>query len=115
MPVVALGLKKKDWVGDDCAGRRTEPGCAHRDSSLARFGERFWPSGQPAAVSTDAFVTPYASSAVHEDLAETFTAWVFDWPIARSGVAAEKIEFLESDEELSALRDELRSAAARLD
>jgi len=88
-----------------CDGLRIELGCASTGSGLARFADRFWPDGVPADDSEDAFVTAYARSGPHEDLAETFTAWVFEWPTA--GVAAEKVRFLEQDEELSDLRDDL--------
>lgn len=93
--------------GTDCDGVAVELGCAQRDSALARFSERFWPEGRPAHAGADGFVTSYANSAVHEDLAETFTALVFDWPVPEDTVAAEKIAFLETDPELAPVRREL--------
>jgi hypothetical protein len=92
-----------------CDGVAVDLGCAAPDSVLARFSERFWPDGRPAHPEADGFVTTYAGTAVHEDLAETFTALVFDWPIPAGTVAAEKIAFLESDPELAALHQELSS------
>jgi hypothetical protein len=92
-----------------CDGLTVDLGCAERDSVLARFSERFWPEGRPADPGADGFVDTYAGTAVHEDLAETFTALVFDWPIPEGTVAAAKIAFLESDPELAALHHELSS------
>ena len=94
-----------------CDGVSIELGCASRDSVLARFHDEFWPDDRSVDDMADSFVTAYASSAVHEDLAETFTAWVFDWPVSGSRVVAEKIAFLRADAELAALREELVSFA----
>jgi hypothetical protein len=99
--------------GTACDGLAVDLGCVERDSVMARFSERFWPGGRPAHPGADGFVSPYADTAVHEDLAETFTALVFDWPIPAGTVAAEKIAFLESDPELAALHQELSSLESR--
>jgi hypothetical protein len=91
----------------DCDGVSIELGCARGGSALARFHERFWPDGRSVDDRDDSFVTPYAGSAVHEDLAETFTAWVFDWPVGGSELVAQKIALLAADAELAALREDL--------
>lgn len=98
--------------GAGCDGLRIDLGCASGGSMLARFGARFWPDGEPGDDTAGAFVTEYARTAVYEDLAETFTAWVFDWPIPHSSEAGAKIAHLETEPELVTLRDELLSLVA---
>jgi hypothetical protein len=107
--VVTLSPDRFDFGGGSgCDGVISDLGCARRDSALARFSETFWPGGRVAYEGSDGFVTDYARSAVHEDLAESFTAWVFEWPLDETSVASAKIEQLGEDTELLALRDELR-------
>ena len=106
--VVTLSPDRFSFSDDgDCDGARIELGCARGNSILARFHDEFWDVDRSIDEMADSFVTSYASSAVHEDLAETFTAWVFDWPVSRSSLVAEKIAFLRADEDLAALRDEV--------
>ena len=56
----------------------------------------------------------YARSAAHEDLAETFTAWVLGWPVEGETIDA-KIAMLEADPELARLARTLRERLADLD
>lgn len=91
---------------DACSGVAISLGCAEADTILTRFAERFWPEDVASTLEDD-FVNDYASTAAHEDLAETFTAWVLGWPIEDATVKA-KIEMLTSDSELAALADTLR-------
>jgi hypothetical protein len=100
--------------GDDtgCRGVTMSLGCADDGTILARFAARFWSDGADGATPTSApdpsgFVNDYASSAPHEDLAETFTAWVLGWPVDGATIEA-KIEMLAADPELAGLAGELR-------
>jgi hypothetical protein len=92
---------------DGCAGAAIELGCATADSVLARFADRFWPDDVGSPIGTD-FVNEYASTAAHEDLAETFTAWVLGWPVD-GATAKAKVEMLASEPELAVLAVELRA------
>ncbi|MFT5201759.1 MAG: hypothetical protein ACI9C1_001137 [Candidatus Aldehydirespiratoraceae bacterium] len=91
---------------DACSGVEISLGCAEADTILTRFVEQFWPDDAASTLVND-FVNDYASTAAHEDLAETFTAWVLGWPIEDAVVEA-KIEMLSSDPELAALAETLR-------
>lgn len=91
---------------DDCSGAAIALGCSEADSILAEFADRFWP-GDVASPSEGDFVNAYASTAAHEDLAETFTAWVLGWPIEGAVIEA-KIEMLSADAELAPLADDMR-------
>ena len=93
---------------DDCAGVEIELGCAAPGSVLAAFATRFWSDDSAAAVNDTDFVNDYASTSAHEDLAETFTAWVLAWPVEGDVIDA-KIAMLAADPELAALADGLRA------
>ena len=91
---------------DACSGVAISLGCAEADTILTRFAERFWPEDVASTLEDD-FANDYASTAAHEDLAETFTAWVLGWPIEDATVKA-KIEMLTRDSEQAAMADTLR-------
>lgn len=91
---------------EDCSGARIALGCAEAGSILAAFADRFWPGDTPRP-DADAYVNDYAATGAHEDLAETFTAWVLGWPVEGPEVAA-KIDLLAADPELAALATALR-------
>ena len=91
---------------DGCSGAQIDLGCAEAGSLLAEFADRFWPD-DVAGLELGDYVNTYASTAAHEDLAETFTAWVLGWPID-SAVIEAKIEMLAADAELAALAEDLR-------
>jgi hypothetical protein len=97
---------------EGCAGTAIELGCAATGSVLADFADRFWPGdtglGNTSGEDTGDFVNDYASTSAHEDLAETFTAWVLGWPVDGEVVDA-KMQMLAADPELAALADSLRS------
>jgi hypothetical protein len=60
-----------------CDGARLEIGCAHAGSALADWSARFWPDpGKPASFDPARFVSQYATTGPHEDLAESFLAYV---------------------------------------
>jgi hypothetical protein len=92
---------------DACSGAVIALGCAEAGTVLSRFADRFWPADVPSS-DEDGFVNDYASTSAHEDLAETFTAWVLGWPVEDPTVTA-KIEMLTADPELAALADSLRA------
>lgn len=93
----------------ECDGTMIDLGCAADGSVLAKFADSFWP-GDVGSDSPSDHVNEYAMSAAHEDLSETFTAWVFGWPLEGEMVEA-KLAAMAADPQLSALADEL---AARL-
>jgi len=73
----------------NCAGVLIEIGCARPNSLLADYAQRFWSGvSEPAHYSSDQFVTQYAADSVHEDLAETFMAWVYADKPESSAIAA---------------------------
>ncbi len=107
--VVTLDSDVFAFGDGECDGTRIELGCAASGSVLATFADSFWPGDVGSESSAD-HVNEYAMSAAHEDLSETFTAWVFGWPLGGETVEA-KLAALAADPQLSALADEL---AARL-
>ncbi len=94
-------------VEDDraCEGVSIAVGCARASSLMARYASRFWPDGIVDATSAS-LVDEYAATAAHEDLAETFTAWVADWTISSSAVES-RMEFLAGDPVMSSLEAEI--------
>jgi hypothetical protein len=92
---------------DGCTGAEIELGCAEAGSALATFADRFWPGDVASTTGAD-FVNDYASTSAHEDLAETFTAWVLGWPVEGAVIDA-KIELLSGEPELAELADSLRA------
>lgn len=89
-----------------CDGVAIAVGCAFPGTLMARYAERFWP-GNEVDAPAEALVDPYAATAPHEDLAETFTAWVAGWPVVSVDVAA-RIDMMSSDPRLSVLAEEIR-------
>lgn len=108
--VVTLGPDQFRFGNGDCDGVAIELGCAQRDSVIARYASRFR-AGSGLDPEPGEFVNDYAASAVHEDVAETFTAWVFDWPV-EGPVIDEKLRFLAGEPGLTALRAELSARVA---
>ncbi|GJM37239.1 MAG: hypothetical protein DHS20C19_06060 [Acidimicrobiales bacterium] len=92
---------------DGCSGTQIALGCAVAGSVLSAFAERFWP-GDVGSTQAEEFVNDYASTAAHEDLAETFTGWVLGWPLEGATVEA-KIAMLSADPDLAALAADLRA------
>jgi hypothetical protein len=103
--VVTLGVDVFTFGAGDCGGARIALGCARAGSVLSEFAETFWP-GDVASDSATDHVNEYAMTAAHEDLSETFTAWVFGWPLGGATVAA-KVEVMAADPELANLAAEL--------
>lgn len=99
---------------DGCDGVRIALGCAHTDSALAAWADAFW-SGvtEPADTDHRAFVTEYAASSVHEDLAETFMSWVLDDVARPSATVRAKFAFFADRSEFVTARDEIRAQLDR--
>ncbi|HUP72861.1 MAG TPA: hypothetical protein VM282_07420 [Acidimicrobiales bacterium] len=93
----------------NCAGELMEIGCAHTQSLLADYARQFW-SGvvEPAGYVSGEYVTQYAADSVHEDLAETFMAWVYTDKADSPTIAAKYQWFDERDIFVSA-RTEIRA------
>jgi hypothetical protein len=96
-----------------CDGRRIEIGCAHTGSPLAQWASLFWSDGRGAGIvepTTDdrqRFVTSYAATSVHEDLAESFMAWVLGSAGNSRTLSAAKAAFFEQRPEFVTVRDEI--------
>ncbi len=90
---------------ENCSGAQIDLGCAEAGTVLAEFAARFW-AGDGAESDDDAFVNDYAATAAHEDLAETFTAWVLRWPVQGTVIDA-KMEMLAADPALARLAADL--------
>ncbi len=90
-----------------CDGVMTTVGCAAPGSLMAQWASAFWPGGILDASPSD-LVDPYAATAPHEDLAETFTAWVADWPVESSRVR-DRYEMLAADPTINLLATQIRN------
>ena len=90
-----------------CSDAPIPLGCPAAGSLLEDFARTFWPDGEPLSSEPGAFVTSYAATDVHEDLAEAFTALVFDWPVSSNDVLQAKLAFLTADDDLMALAAEI--------
>lgn len=105
---------------DDVSGSRSgcsqmllTVGCVRKGSILARYGDQFWHGrSEPAAFRPGQFVSQYAASSVHEDLAETFMAWVFGDALDGPALGA-RADFLAAEPTLAAARDWVRAALAQ--
>jgi hypothetical protein len=71
-------LRSASASRNGCDGVRIEIGCARAGSVLAEWHDTFWAGASEPARAGSGFVTPYAAMSVHEDLAESFLAWVRD-------------------------------------
>ena len=94
-----------------CAGVRIELGCALEGSALADWHEEFWPD--EAAPSAASLVSDYAGTNGHEDLAESFMAWVLDEVERPSAGVRARFAFFAAREELVEARDAIRAQLAR--
>jgi hypothetical protein len=97
-----------------CEGLRIEIGCARFGSALAAWHDEFWAGiAEPAPSDTRTFVSQYASSSVHEDLAESFMAWTLDQVTRPSAAVRERFAFFASRSEFVAARDEILAKQLR--
>ena len=115
-----------------CTTFFTGEGCAVGSSTIARFVQEFWPEPLQEEIfrieaiededryvaelerfwarHADRFVTDYAATNPGEDLAETFTAFVFGDRPSGDRVRDEKVRFLWSDPSMVDLRADIREA-----
>lgn len=109
---------------DDCEVLWNGAGCFWDDSYVALWVDEFWPDSYVADLPDDGsadeeggddrceldatFLGPYAASAPEEDLAESFSAFVFDLEVP-PGVSA-KIDWFAQFPELAEFRDRQRAA-----
>ena len=96
-----------------CDGVRMEIGCARTGSVLADWHDTFWAGMDEPARPDSRFVSHYAATSVHEDLAESFLSWVID-DVARTtpGVEA-RFAFFEARPELVEARSAILAKLAR--
>lgn len=129
--VLSLSLDQVSEVSGSCPTLEMDEGCAHDDSWIASFVDRFWgpestwPDGSDESTEDwfqdnggyDAFVSRYAATSGLEDFAESWAAYVTaDDPghaprddDGRS-VRGQKVLFFEDYPALVAERDRIRSA-----
>ncbi|NNE72051.1 MAG: hypothetical protein HKN26_00135 [Acidimicrobiales bacterium] len=97
----------------ECDGIMLDIGCAHPGSLMAEWIEAFWPDVTAAPTfDADAFVAQYATTAPHEDLAETFLHWAHREPVPFGSVLADKYAMFDANPELVDLRDDLTALRA---
>lgn len=109
-----LGNDDLSATRGSCDGVRVRIGCADHDSVLAQWIRQFWTTtGEPAAYDAKAFVSQYAADSAHEDLAETFMAWVYG-DAATSTLIADKYAFFDADDQFVVRRAEVRSRLTTL-
>jgi hypothetical protein len=107
--IFTLGEADLTAQRSNCAGTLIEIGCARTGSALADYANRFWVGvAEPGAYSSDTFVTQYAADSVHEDLAETFMAWVYGDKAAASTIAA-KYRWFEARDTFVTAKAEIRA------
>ena len=104
--VVTLGPDVFAFGDVACEGEAIDLGCAYAGTVLADFVAAFWPDREAGPVHE--YVNAYASTAPHEDLAETFTSMVWGWTPDGAVIDA-KVEMLGRDPDLVALAVELRA------
>lgn len=97
-----------------CEGLRIQIGCAKFGSVLAEWHDEFWAgTAEPAPTDARKFVSEYASSSVHEDLAESFMAWTLNQVLRPSAQVRERFAFFESRPGFVAARGAIRAKLSR--
>ena len=97
-----------------CDGVRIKIGCAKIGSALAEWHNEFWAGvDEPADYDSRRFVSDYAASSVHEDLAESFMAWTLDEVVRPTSFINERFTFFAHRREFAAARDAIRAKLAR--
>jgi hypothetical protein len=93
-----------------CDGVVLDIGCATTGSPLSDWAEQFWPGvAEPATYDRHAYVSDYAASSVHEDLAESFLAYVTGDPEMDGSALAAKRQFFETRPQFASAATELRN------
>jgi hypothetical protein len=96
-----------------CDGVRIEIGCARTGSVLADWHDAFWTGSDEPARADSRFVSPYAATSVHEDLAESFLSWVTDDVDRPSPGVQARYAFLQARPELVEARAAILAKLAR--
>jgi hypothetical protein len=92
-----------------CGDLALSVGCVVPNSIMGRYAQRFWNGGDtPVDARPAAFVTGYASSSAHEDLAESFMAWALNLSVEQSPAIQEKFGFFEAEPVLVDAKTELQ-------
>jgi hypothetical protein len=109
-----LTLRREDLAGpgttDPCPGVAIAIGCARAGSALADWATAFWPGvAEPAHDDPRAFVSTYAATSVHEDLAESFLAYVLGTEARPSPAIDRKLAFFAARPEFVAARAAVRT------
>lgn len=85
--------------------------CYKQDAILSRFNSEFYVGSKE--YSEPHFVSDYASSNIHEDIAETFATFIFQYDIPQkkenSSGALHKIHFVIEDDQLFQYRDPIQN------
>jgi hypothetical protein len=111
--VLTLRRADLDAGAHTCAGVRIAIGCAADGSELAAWATEFWPDPtQATTYDHDDFVSEYAASGVHEDLAETFLSYVLGDERDPSPRVAAKLAFFDEHPDLAAVAQQVRTRLA---
>lgn len=99
----------------ECPGVLIQIGCALPDSHLADWHGQFWvDTDEPADVNAARFVSDYAASSVHEDLAESFMTWVMNPDDATTPEIAARYAFFEARPTFVNASAAIKTSGARL-
>jgi hypothetical protein len=125
--ILTLDGTQMDQAAHSCSTVELSEGCAHGDSYLWAFDERFWSAytGAPAVDNADAdvayafylahqddFVSDYAATNVVEDIAESFMTFVLEDQPTGDSVVAQKLGFFWQYPELVTIRERIRGEFA---
>jgi len=126
--ILTLSDNQVGEVRGSCPRLEMSEGCANDSSYIQRFYDRFWKAygltqnesgelSEPAAARLlesrpDSFVSDYASTNIAEDIAESFTEFVFSAKPTGSNEKDQKVRFFYDYPELILLREQIRAAAA---
>ena len=107
-------LKSAAASRDSCKGVRIEIGCASAGSALAAWHDEFWANtAEPTPPDAKRFVSDYAASSVHEDLAESFMAWTLNQVRHPTPAISERFAFFAARPEFVQARDEITAKLNR--
>jgi hypothetical protein len=125
--ILTLGGSQMEQAANSCSTVNLSEGCAHGDSYLWTFEQRFWSAytGAPAADNSNAdvayafylaheadFVSDYAATNVVEDIAESFMTFVLEDQPTGDSVVAQKLGFFWQYPELVTIRERIRGEFA---
>jgi hypothetical protein len=128
--ILTLNINQLDYRldTDNCPRYFRDPGCSQPDSYLQLFFDRFWvgiydkwhaivSQSDPAAVNSgletfyqahpEDFVSEYAATAAHEDIAESWMNFVLSPKPAGSTLAEQKVNFFYEFPKLVQIRSEV--------